>query len=279
MAKAVRGGDEPIQALLKEERKFPPPKVFAKRAIVNKPSVYTDAQRNPVRFWETQAKQLHWFKPWKKALEWKPPYAKWFVGGKLNVAYNCLDRHISGPRRTKAALVWEGEPGDSRVLTYWDLYREVSRFAAALKRHGVKKGDRITIYMPMVPELPIAMLACARIGAAHSVIFGGFSPEAVRERIHDAESSLVITADGGWRRGSIVPLKKNTDEALRGAPGVKTVVVLKRTGQPVDMVISSRTPPPGVPPSPWIRRTCSISSTRQARPGSPRASSTRPGAT
>src|SRR2546422_332683 len=236
MAKAARGGDEPIQALLKEERKFPPPKVFAKRAIVNKPSVYTDAQRNPVRFWETQAKQLHWFKPWKKALEWKPPYAKWFVGGKLNVAYNCLDRHISGPRRTKAALVWEGEPGDSRVLTYWDLYREVSRFAAALKRHGVKKGDRITIYMPMVPELPIAMLACARIGAAHSVIFGGFSPEAVRERIHDAESSLVITADGGWRRGSIVPLKKNTDEALRGAPGVKTVVVLKRTGPPVDIV-------------------------------------------
>jgi acetyl-CoA synthetase len=142
---------------------------------------------------------------------------------------------VEGPRRTKAALIWEGEPGDSRVLTYWDLYREVNLFAAALKRHGVRKGDRITIYMPMVPELPIAMLACARIGAAHSVIFGGFSPEAVRERIHDAESTLVITADGGYRRGATVPLKKNTDEALQGAPGVKTVIVLKRTGQPIDM--------------------------------------------
>src|SRR5205807_1751874 len=172
---------------------------------------------------------------WRKALGWKPPYAKWCVGGKLNVSYNCLDRHVEGPRKTRAALIWEGEPGDSRVLTYWDLYREVNRFAAALKGHGARKGDRITIYMPMVPELPIAMLACARIGAAHSVIFGGFSPEAVRERIHDAESTLVITADGGWRRGSTVPLKKNTDEALRGAPGVKTVVVLKRTGQPVEM--------------------------------------------
>ena len=153
----------------------------------------------------------------------------------MNVSYNCLDRHVQGPRRTKAALIWEGEPGDTRTLTYWDLYREVQRFAAALKQHGVRKGDRITIYMPMVPEVAIAMLACTRIGAAHSVIFGGFSPESVRDRIHDANSTLVITADGGYRRGSTVPLKKNADEALKECPGVKTVIVLKRTGEPVNM--------------------------------------------
>jgi acetyl-CoA synthetase len=225
----------PIEALLREKRKFPPPKAFAKRALVNKVSIYAEAARNPVRFWESRARELAWFKPWKKALEWKPPYAKWFVGGKLNVAYNCLDRHVTTSRRTKAALIWEGEPGDTRTLTYWDLYREVKRFAAALKRHGVRKGDRITIYMPMVPEVAIAMLACTRIGAAHSVIFGGFSPESVRDRIHDADSKLVITADGGWRRGTIVPLKKNTDEALKECPGVGTVIVLKRTGQTIDM--------------------------------------------
>jgi acetyl-CoA synthetase len=144
MAKAAKG-DEPIQALLKEDRKFRPPKAFVKRALVRSESVYREAAKNPVRFWEQRAKELAWFKPWRKALEWKPPYAKWFVGGKLNVAYNCLDRHVQGPRRTKAALIWEGEPGDTRTLTYWDLYREVQRFAAALKQHGVRKGDRITI--------------------------------------------------------------------------------------------------------------------------------------
>jgi acetyl-CoA synthetase len=225
----------PIEALLREKRKFPPPRGFVKRALVSKASVYTDAARNPVRFWEGKARELTWFKPWKKALEWKPPYAKWFIGGKLNVSYNCLDRHVTTRHRTKAALIWEGEPGDTRTLTYWDLYREVQRFAAALKRHGVRKGDRITIYMPMVPEVAIAMLACTRIGAPHSVIFGGFSPESVRDRIHDADSKVVITADGGWRRGGVVPLKKNTDEALRECPGVNTVIVLKRTGQAVDM--------------------------------------------
>ena len=172
---------------------------------------------------ERFARELDWFKPWKTTLQWKAPYAKWFAGGKLNVAYNCLDRHVATPRKTKAAIIWEGEPGDSRVLTYWDLYREVNRFAAALKRAGVKKGDRVTIYMPMVPELPIAMLACARIGAPHSVIFGGFAPEAVRDRIHDAESRVLITADGGFRRGGIVPLKKNVDEALKECPDVDTV--------------------------------------------------------
>ncbi len=227
--------DVPIEALLREKRKFPPPRDFARRALVNKASIYTEAARNPVRFWEGRARELAWFKPWKKALEWKPPYAKWFVGGKLNVSHNCLDRHVTTARRAKAALIWEGEPGDTRTLTYWDLYREVKRFAAALKRHGVRKGDRVTIYMPMVPEVAIAMLACARIGAPHNVIFGGFSPESVRDRIHDADSKLVITADGGWRRGSIVPLKKNTDEALKECPEVSTVIVLKRTGQAIDM--------------------------------------------
>ncbi len=235
MAKTATSVASPIEALLREKRKFPPPKDFVKHANVNTPSIYKDAAKNPARFWERFARELHWFKPWKKALEWKVPNAKWFVGGKLNVSYNCLDRHIETARRTKAALIWEGEPGDTRTLTYWDLYREVNRFAAALKRRGVKKGDRVTIYMPMVPETAIAMLACTRIGAPHSVIFGGFAPDAVKERVHDAESTVLITADGGWRRGSIVPLKKNVDEALRECPDVKTVIVLKRTGQEIAM--------------------------------------------
>ena len=236
MASKPAGGATPIEALLKERRKFPPPKDFAKKANINRPSIYTEAAKNPVKFWEGWAKRLDWFKPWTKALEWKAPNAKWFIGGKLNVSYNCLDRHVATARRTKAALIWEGEPGDTRTLTYWDLYREVNRFAAALKQRGVKRGDRVTIYMPMVPEAAIAMLACTRIGAPHSVIFGGFAPEAVRDRIHDAESRVVITADGGYRRGGIVPLKLNVDTALKECPGVTTVVVLKRTGQDVPMV-------------------------------------------
>ncbi|HEY7363763.1 MAG TPA: acetate--CoA ligase [Methylomirabilota bacterium] len=226
--------DEPIQALLKEGRKFPPAKEFVRRAVVKSAAIYKDARANPLRFWEKQARALRWMKPWKKTLEWKLPYAKWFIGGKLNVSDNCLDRHVEGPRRNKAAIIWEGEPGDTRVLTYRDLYREVNQFAAALKRHGVKKGDAVTIYMPMIPELPIAMLACARIGAPHSVVFGGFSPESLRDRINDCKSRIVITTDGGYRRGSQVPLKKNTDEALKGCPFVSTVIVYKRTGQEID---------------------------------------------
>ena len=223
----------PIEVLLKEKRTFKPPKAFAALAVAQ-PRIYKDAT-NPVRFWEKEARALDWFKPWRKALEWKPPYAKWFVGGKLNVSYNCLDRHVAGPRRTKAALIWEGEPGDTRTLTYWDLYREVNRFAAALRQQGVRKGDRVTIYLPMVPEAAIAMLACTRIGAPHNVVFGGFSPDALRERIRDSESTVLVTADGGYRRGGVVPLKKNADEALLECPTVKTVVVLKRTGQDVPM--------------------------------------------
>jgi acetyl-CoA synthetase len=232
MPKATRGSD-PIQALLKEGRKFPPARSFVKSARVKSAAIYRDARRSPLRFWERQARELRWMRPWGKTLEWKLPYAKWFVGGKLNVSDNCLDRHVEGPRRNKAALVWEGEPGDSRVLTYWDLYREVNRFAAALSRHGVKRGDTVTIYMPMIPELPIAMLACARIGAPHSVVFGGFAPDSLRDRINDCKARIVITADGGYRRGSMVPLKKNTDEALKECPQVHTVIVYRRTGQDI----------------------------------------------
>jgi acetyl-CoA synthetase len=223
----------PFEALLKEKRTFKPPKDFARRAVAQ-PRIYTEA-RNALRFWEKQAKALDWFKPWRKTLDWKPPYAKWFIGGKLNVSYNCLDRHVKGPARTKAALIWEGEPGDSRTLTYWDLYRAVNRFASALRQQGVRKGDRITIYLPMVPEAAIAMLACTRIGAPHNVVFGGFSPDSLRERIQDSESTILITADGGYRRGGTIPLKRNADEALQGCATVKTVVVLKRTGQDVPM--------------------------------------------
>ena len=232
MPKATRGS-EPIEALLKEGRKFPPPKAFAKAARVKSAAIYREARRNPVRFWERQARELRWLKPWRKALEWKLPYAKWFIGGKLNVSDNCLDRHVEGPRRNKAAIIWEGEPGDSRVLTYRDLWREVNRFAAALRHHGVKKGDTVTIYMPMVPELPVAMLACARIGAPHNVVFGGFAPESLRDRINDCGAKVVITADGSYRRGGMVPLKRNTDAALKECPQVNTVIVYRRTGQEI----------------------------------------------
>jgi acetyl-CoA synthetase len=232
MAKTSRR-DEPIEALLKEGRKFPPPKAFVKQAQIKTTSVYQEARRNPVRFWERQARELRWMRPWKKALEWKLPYAKWFIGGKLNASDNCLDRHIEGPRRMKAAILWEGEPGDSRVLTYWDLFREVNRFAAALKKVGVRKGEIVTIYMPMIPEVIVAILACARIGAVHSVVFAGFSPESLRDRINDAKSRFVVTADGGYRRGSIVPLKGNTDAAIKECPTVETVIVARRTRQEI----------------------------------------------
>ncbi len=226
---------EPIEALLKEGRRFPPPKEFTKKARVKTARIYQEAKRDPVRFWERQAKDLRWIKPWKKALEWKPPFAKWFIGGKLNASVNCLDRHLEGPRRTKAAIIWEGEPGDSRTLTYWDLYREVNRFAAALRQAGVKKGDIVTIYMPVIPEVVIAVLACARLGAPHSIVFAGFSPESLRDRINDARSRFLITSDGGYRRGGIVPLKRNVDEALKECPSVTTVIVARRTGQDVAM--------------------------------------------
>jgi acetyl-CoA synthetase len=219
-----------IAALLEEERTFPPPHEFKENANINDPRIYEIAARDPEAFWAKAAEELDWFKKWEKVLEWDPPWAKWFIGGKLNASYNCIDRHLKTWRRNKAAIIFEGEPGDERVLTYQDLHREVCKFANVLKKLGIKKGDRVAIYLPMIPELPIAMLACARIGAVHSVVFGGFSAEALRDRINDAQAKLLITADGGWRRGHVVPLKKNADEALKQTPSIKNVIVVRRVG-------------------------------------------------
>lgn len=228
-----------ITSVLKETRVFPPPAEFAARAHVKSLAEYEElwqrAKNDPEGFWAEHATTLDWYQKWDKVLVWKEPHAQWFAGGKLNACYNCVDRHLTNGRKNKAAIVWEGEPGDSRVLRYQDLHREVCKFANVLKKLGVHKGDRVTIYMPMVPELPIAMLACARIGAAHSVIFGGFSAEAVADRNNDAKAKLVITADGGWRRGKVVPLKQNVDNALDRSQTVEKCVVLNRCNQEVQM--------------------------------------------
>ena len=229
-----------IDALLQEERTFPPPGDFVGKATMADPDIYEKARQDPEAFWAGLAEELDWFQKWDRVLEWDPPFAKWFVGGKLNVSYNCIDRHLTAGRRNKAAIIWEGEPGDWKVYTYWDLYREVCRFANGLKSLGVTKGDRVTIYLPMTPELPIAMLACARIGAPHSVVFGGFSAESLRDRINDSASKLLITADGGYRRGGIVPLKQNADDSLDGSPSIERVVVLRRTGSADDKMVDGR---------------------------------------
>ncbi|MCX8140641.1 MAG: acetate--CoA ligase [Thermogemmata sp.] len=228
-----------IESVLKETRLFPPPEEFVRQARIN-PQEYQRlhewAERDPDGFWAEQAKILDWFAPWTQVLDWSnAPHARWFVGGKLNASYNCLDRHLAN-RGDKIALLWEGEPGDSQAWTYRQLHAEVCRLANVLKKLGIRTGDRVTIYMPLVPEAVAAMLACARIGATHSVVFGGFSAEAVADRNNDAGSKLIITADGGWRRGKIVPLKDNVDIALSKSPTVKTCLVLRRTGQPVQMV-------------------------------------------
>ncbi len=223
--------EKSLDALLDERRTFPPSEEFRRRASWNDPAIYDRAAKDPEGFWAEQAKNLEWFQPYQRVLEWNAPWAKWFVGGKLNITYNCVDRHAHSTRRNKAAIIWEGEPGDSRVLTFGMLEREVNRFANALKSLGLVKGDRVAIYMGMVPELAIAMLACAKIGAAHSVVFGGFSAEALRERINDAQAKVVITADGAWRRGTVVPLKASVDDALTGTPSIEKVVVLERIGK------------------------------------------------
>jgi acetyl-CoA synthetase len=222
--------EQTIEALLKEGRTFSPSKKFREKAHIKDDKIYRKAKRNTEKYWEDFAKELVWFNKWRKVHTWKAPDAKWFIGGKLNASYNCLDRHIDTARKNKAAIIWEGEFGESVTITYWELYREVNKFANVLKSLGVKKGDRVTIYLPMIPELAIAMLACARIGAPHSIVFGGFSAESLRGRILDCKSNLLITSDGGYRRGKVIPLKKNADEAVKNTPSIKKVVVVNRVG-------------------------------------------------
>ncbi len=217
-----------ISVLLQEDRSFPPSDAFRDAAHVRDDALHTSAAADPEAFWAGEAATLHWDRPWDQVLEWTPPHAKWFTGGQLNACVNCVDRHITGPRRNKAAIIWEGEPGDRRTMTYWDLYREVNLAANMLKHLGVKKGDRVAIYLPMIPEAIVAMLACARIGAVHSVVFGGFAPEALRDRINDAGAKVLITADGGSRRGQTVPLKRNADKAIAECPSIEHVLVVMR---------------------------------------------------
>lgn len=237
--RAVSSADTSIDSVLQEQRKFEPPTEFAQRAYIKSleeyERIYKESIEEPEKFWGRVARELYWFRPWDKVLEWNAPWAKWFVGGQINLSYNCLDRHVQTWRKNKAALVWEGEPGEIRILTYQQLLREVQKFANVLKSLGVRKGDRVAIYMGMTPELPIAMLACARIGAPHTVVFGGFSSNALVDRIHDSQAVAVITQDGTYRRGSEVKLYPAVEEALKTCPSVKHVVVYKRTGSAISM--------------------------------------------
>jgi acetyl-CoA synthetase len=229
-----------IDNLLQEDRRFAPSPATQKSANISDPRVYERAARDPEAFWEEFARELEWIRPWDSVLHWKAPYARWFEGGQINASANCLDRHVRTARRNKAAIIWEGEPGDRRTLTYWDLFRQVSAFANVLRSLGVKRGDRVALYLPLIPELAIAMLACARVGAIHSVVFGGFSAESLRDRINDSQCVLLVTADAGYRRGNVVPLKRTADEALRETPSIKNVVVVQR--QPVSESKAAMTP-------------------------------------
>ena len=230
-----------IESTLNENRVFEPSAKFTEQAYIKGfaeyERIYEAAVADPESFWAAQAENLDWFKKWDTVLEWNEPHAKWFVGGKINASYNCLDRHLPTARKNKAAIIWEGEPGDVRTLTYQQLHTEVSKFANVLKKLGVETGDRVAIYMPLVPELAVAMLACARIGAPHTVIFGGFSPDAVRDRINDCGCKIVITADGGFRRGSEVVLKAAVDKAVVECPTVENVIVYQRTKSEINMQI------------------------------------------
>ncbi len=225
-----------VDDLLHETRIIHPSDSFKSKALIKDQSLYDCAQKDPLSFWEQCARQLDWFKPWEQTLVWDKPFSQWFVGGKINAAYNCLDRHLKANLGKKIAILWEGENGDTRQMTYEELFLETSKFANVLKSLGVSKGDRVAIYLPMVPEAVAAMLACARIGAAHTVIFGGFSAEALRDRINDAQAKVLITADGGYRRGQTVPLKQTSDEALKETPTIKHVLVIKRLNMDVPMI-------------------------------------------
>ena len=236
----MSSGSTNIESLQHEERVFPPSKAFAERAHIKSmaelEALRAEASANPEEFWARFAEgELHWFRKWDTVLKWTPPHAEWFAGGKINISDNCLDRHLGTWRRNKAALIWEGEPGDTRTFTYQQLHTEVCRFANVLKRTGVTKGDRVALYLPLIPELAISMLACARIGATHSVVFGGFSSAALVDRINDARCKLVVTADGGWRRGNEVKLKPAVDEALKETPAVESCIVVRRTGSQIHM--------------------------------------------
>ena len=222
--------DRNIEALLSEERVFEPSGAFVEGAVVADRSIYERAAADPEAFWAEQADRISWFRRWDEVMSWTPPWVTWFAGGTLNASYNCLDRHVEAGGGDKVAYHWEGEPGDTRTITYRELYEETCRFANALKALGVRRGDRVAIYLGMVPELPVAMLACARIGAPHSVVFGGFSAEALKDRINDAEAKVLVTADGGYRRGQIVPLKASADEAVQDCPSIEHVVTVRRTG-------------------------------------------------
>ena len=248
--------DPEISALLHEDRVFDPPAEFRATAIVRDTAPYEDAERDYEGFWAKFASELEWSRTWTKVLDWtNPPHAKWFVGGQINASVNCVDRHVKTARRNKAAIIWEGEPGDRRTLTYFDLYRQVSAFANVLKALGVKKGDRVAIYMPLVPELAVAMLACARIGAPHSIVFGGFSAESLRDRINDAQCKVLVTADGGYRRGSVVPLLKVANEAIEGTPSIEHLIVFRRMSgsglQTPDSGPEAGSPKPGVQSHDW----------------------------
>jgi acetyl-CoA synthetase len=227
---SVTRADGTLDDLLREDRRFPPSDEFRRRAHVKDDSVREEAEGDFEAYWARWAGELEWFRTWDRVLEWKSPHARWFDGGRLNVSHNCLDRHVNGPRADKTALLWEGEPGDTRTYTYRELHSEVARFAHVLKDLGIGRGDRVAIYLPMIPEAAIAMLACARIGAPHSVVFGGFSPESLSDRINDASAKLLITADGGYRRGHVVPLKANSDKALERCSTIEHVIVVRRGG-------------------------------------------------
>ena len=228
-----------IESVLSEGRIFPPPAEFSAQAHIKSfeeyERIYDEAAKSPEEFWASAAESLHWFKKWNRILEWNEPFAKWFVGGTLNVSYNCLDRHLETYRRNKAAFIWEGETGEIRTITYGQLHADVCKFANVLKKLGIERGDRVALYMPLIPELATAMLACARIGATHTVIFGGFSADAIRDRVNDGECKLIVTADGGYRRGAEIKLKQTVDEAVVNCPTVKSVVVFQRTKSEIEM--------------------------------------------
>ncbi len=231
--KSTQGQPATVENLLNEDRVFPPPETFKSNALYTDEGIYEKALADPEGYWSGHAERLDWMQTWNKVLDWQPPFAKWFVGGKLNACANCLDRHVNAGLGERLAILWEGEPGDEQRLTYNDVFKAVNKFANGLKSLGVGKGDRVAIYMPMIPEAAFAMLACARLGAIHTVVFGGFSVDSLRDRIIDAEAKILITADGGWRRGKVVPLKDTADQAVDGCDCIEHVVVVKRTANDI----------------------------------------------